>query len=233
MTTSRAFPRLLAVSPGTHLRPRDLRPLIQRLGARGLPAILLREPQLTDDEMKSLHATASDHIPLVIVHAKHPLAYSLSENIHIASPFSRGGAPAGWAAFERLADVRRNVKGVLGVSCHEPSEVAHAIEAGAEYATLSPVWETKKGLSLVGVDRYVHSSATTAEKDDRKPTSYFKSGCPPACLALGGATPERFGDLLAAGGHGIAFMGDLWSAGDDDAVEAKLTEFIQVAAAAI
>ncbi|GAB5361245.1 hypothetical protein AAMO2058_000696900 [Amorphochlora amoebiformis] len=214
-TRTRALPRLLLVSPGTHLRSQDIRPLYKKMGDMGMPAVCLREPHLSDEEMRELYDDLRSHIPTVVIHSKHKSAFDISADVHIASPFSRGGAPMGWAAFERIAELRRRCKGLLGISCHTPSEVKHSIDGGADYVTLSPVWESsKKSFPLVSMDDYVATCEKISDKDG-------------LCLAQAGGTPERLESVLAAGGHGIAIAGDIHSRSEEDALK-RLDEYLEV-----
>lgn len=90
---------------------------------------------------------------------------------------------------------------LIGVSTHGLAEAERAAMAGADYATLSPIFETASkpgygpalGLEMLGeVARQVALPI----------------------LALGGITSERVGACLAAGAAGVAVMGDVMGAGD-------------------
>ncbi len=102
-----------------------------------------------------------------------------------------------------LAAARARLGGgaLIGVSTHGLAEAERAAMAGADYATLSPIFETASkpgygpalGLEMLGeVARQVALPI----------------------LALGGITSERVGACLAAGAAGVAVMGDVMGADD-------------------
>lgn len=96
---------------------------------------------------------------------------------------------------------------LVGISAHGPAEVAAAAEAGADYATLSPIFETasKPGYGpSVGLAGLRVGAAR---------------GIP--VLALGGIMPEAARDCVAAGAAGVAVMGGLMSARDPGAAAGR------------
>ncbi len=87
----------------------------------------------------------------------------------------------------------------FGVSTHSLEGVRAAQAAGADFATFGPVYATgSKGDygEPVGLGQLERAAAAT--------------GLP--LLALGGVTPERAGECIAAGAHGVAAISALWDA---------------------
>jgi thiamine-phosphate pyrophosphorylase len=90
---------------------------------------------------------------------------------------------------------------LIGISAHGLAEAAGAAAGGADYATLSPIFETasKPGygpaLGPAGMSEVARRVALPI-------------------LALGGITGERAGPCLAAGAAGVAVMGGVLAAGD-------------------
>ncbi len=102
------------------------------------------------------------------------------------------------------ADARRLLgpDALLGVSCHSAAEVRRAREAGASFATVSPVYDTpSKRVYGPPVGLAVLRAAAA-------------QGLP--VIALGGVTPARVPEVLAAGAHGVAAI-RAWLEGDDPA----------------
>jgi thiamine-phosphate diphosphorylase len=100
---------------------------------------------------------------------------------------------------------------VLGQSCHDLSELRRAERAGADYATVSPVFASasKPGYGpLLGAGGLAELAAATALP----------------VFALGGVeTPDRVRACIDAGAHGVAVMGLVMRADDPGAaVEAVL-----------
>lgn len=98
---------------------------------------------------------------------------------------------------------------LIGVSCHSREDVERAQAEGADYAYLSPVF------------------APLSKQDARAPLGLegFAAairGLTIPVFALGGATPERLGECLAAGAAGIAGIGlvDLLEAPDANRITA-------------
>jgi thiamine-phosphate pyrophosphorylase len=88
----------------------------------------------------------------------------------------------------------------LGVSTHNPSELARALSAEPDYVALGPVYETKlKAMPFApqGLERVTewktHIGATPL-------------------VAIGGITPERAPGLLQAGADSVAVITDFMSA---------------------
>lgn len=89
---------------------------------------------------------------------------------------------------------------LVGISTHTAAEVEAAAHAGADYATLSPVFETasKPGYGpALGIEGLRAAAG---------------AGLP--VLGLGGITPERTGACLEAGAAGIAVLGGVMRADD-------------------
>jgi thiamine-phosphate pyrophosphorylase len=103
------------------------------------------------------------------------------------------------AARDKLTAIR-----MIGVSAHSPAEARAAEEAGADYITLSPIFETasKPGYGpALGTDALRAVAAAAAIP----------------VLALGGVSPANAGACMAAGAAGIAVMGSVMGAQSPEA----------------
>ncbi len=110
-----------------------------------------------------------------------------------------------------IARVRRRLPGVLlGVSCHTRAELVAAARAGADYAFLSPVFPpaSKRAVRVLGPEGFRREA----------------EGVKLAVYALGGVTPERFQDVVAAGARGAAVLGALFGAQD---LEARARAYLE------
>lgn len=100
----------------------------------------------------------------------------------------------------------------LGISTHDEPELAIALAAEPDYVALGPVWETKlkvmkwapQGLARVGAWKQ-------------------KIGNLPLC-AIGGITPERAPEVLAAGADCVAVITDFFTHSDP---EARVRQWLQ------
>lgn len=94
---------------------------------------------------------------------------------------------------------------VIGVSAHSEEETAVAARAGADYVTLSPVFESasKPGYGpALGLDEVGRIAAVTSIP----------------VLALGGVTAATARQCVAAGAGGVAVMGSVMRANDPASV---------------
>jgi thiamine-phosphate diphosphorylase len=87
----------------------------------------------------------------------------------------------------------------IGYSAHAPDE-ASGVDPATDYVFLGTIYET-------------------ASHPDRPAlgTSVLRRTCAGAAvpvIAIGGVTPDRIGEVIAAGAHGIAVLGGVWNATD-------------------
>jgi len=103
-----------------------------------------------------------------------------------------------------VSDARRLLGpgALVGVSCHSADEVRRARDAGASFASVSPIYDTPSKRAYgppVGLTVLREAAAL---------------GLP--VIALGGITPARVPEVLAAGAGGVAAI-RAWLEGDDPA----------------
>lgn len=104
--------------------------------------------------------------------------------------------------------------GLIGVSAHAPTEAAAQLAAGADYATLSPVFLTasKPGYGpAVGLDALAEAAR-------------LASG---PIVALGGIDAGNIAACIAAGARGIAVMGEVMRAADPEAAVRRLLAMLE------
>ncbi len=94
-------------------------------------------------------------------------------------------------------------------SVHDDAEAERAV--GADAWIVGNVWETAShpGRPARGTD---HLRALAARPDA------------PPVIAIGGVTPERVAEAVAAGAHGVAVLGGVWRA---EAPERALTRYLE------
>jgi thiamine-phosphate pyrophosphorylase len=161
---------------------RDLTPWIRALGDAGLPGLLIREPRRSEASVRALVAVARDHVPTVWLHARSP------HDLH-----TRGAVDG-----MHLPDdpTFTPPDGPWGRSCHSIEAVRIAWAHGASWTFLSPI------------------HPPTSKPDDRRPplglAPFAELDGP--IYALGGMTPARHREAMAAGSEGSAVLGDLFGA---------------------
>lgn len=175
------------------------------LGAAS-PAVLLREKDLAPEERFELGSEIAELVAsagaVLIVASDRALGERLgAQGIHLA-------AHDPWIP---LTD--RDF--LVGRSCHDTEELHRAIQTGASYVTISPVYSSKSkpdyGPAL-GTDvlRSLIAHAPT----------------PVPTFALGGLAPGRVSECLRAGAHGVAVMGAVMGAEDPEEVVRALMDEI-------
>ena len=185
------LPRLLIISNGQQTRAPVLE-VLKDLCAAGAPWLLLREDTLPLGQQRDLAVQLMPHIGQAKI--------SISDDVEFALHIGAHGIHV--VADVDLNDVRAAAPNlIMGVHCHNITEVARAQEAGADYVTLSPIFATasKPGYGpALGLD----TLRQTAQAHSIP------------ILALAGITTETVVGCLNAGAHGVAIMGDIMRADD-------------------
>jgi thiamine-phosphate pyrophosphorylase len=164
----------------------------------------LREKDLPAGERRELLRA------LVVLGHSHGAAVTVHEDIEAAVAAGAAGVhlPGGGdpAAARLLMP-----SGLIGVSAHSPQDAAAQLAAGADYATLSPIFltQSKPGYGpAVGLDALAEAAR-------------LASG---PVVALGGIDGGNIAACLAAGARGIAVMGEIMRAADPEAATRRLLE---------
>jgi thiamine-phosphate diphosphorylase len=173
----------------------------------GVAFVQVREKDLPDDELRALVRRIRDRIPpstLVGVNGRVAIARSEGCGLHLPA-----AAPS--------PDTRKLT--FFGRSAHDLDEVRRAVDEGADYLIVGPVYPTpsKPGHPGRGPDliRQVVSRVG-----------------PIPVFAIGGVEPANVGEVLRAGAWGVAVSGAILSAPDAAAAAAKLTAAVDESACA-
>lgn len=92
----------------------------------------------------------------------------------------------------------------LGISTHDPDELATALAADPDYIALGPIWETK-----LKAMRWAPQGLARITDWKRR------IGALPLC-AIGGITPERAPGVLSAGADSVAVITDFFTHADPE-----------------
>lgn len=188
-----ALPRLLLIADGFVADGEVQRRALDAVEA-GVPWIQLRDHDATPEAfareagrfVEALRAVRPDVVISVNTHAEVAGRFGL----HVGR---RGPSVAEARAL--LPDA------VLSAAVHSTEEAVVAAAAGADAVLFSPVFETtsKPGRPAAGLDALAACCAAVP-------------GTP--VFALGGVTPGRVADCLAAGAHGVAVLSGILHAPD-------------------
>jgi thiamine-phosphate pyrophosphorylase len=193
VTHGRPLPRLHAITDGAVLALDDLGVRAAAIAAAG-PAVALhaRDHAAT---AKALAALATRFVALarppeaaVFVNGRPDIAAAVgAQGVQLGS---RDLAPA---------DARRVFPhGWIGRSVHSVEEARAATGEGADYLVVGPIYPTPTHPGDASGVGLVNACAAL--------------GAP--VIAIGGITPDRVPELIAAGAYGIAAIRALWDAGD-------------------
>ena len=192
--------RLLLVTDRHQTQGRALQTVLQHAVKGGVPAIQLRERDLSTPELLSLAQeirviTTPSAVPL-IMNDRIDLLLALNlDGVHLRA----NSLPVSVA--RRLVGAHR----LVGISTHSVEDVRQANEDGADYVVFGPIFDTPSKRQFgapVGLDVLAAVCSQSAIP----------------VFAIGGMTSARVRDVRRAGAHGVAVIGAILSR--DDSAEA-------------
>ena len=197
--------RLCLVTDRTRTRGRDLAGVVAGCLAAGLPAVQVREKDLPAVELaalcRCLREPTREHGALLIVNDRVDVALAVG-----ADGVQRTNASLSVGDLRVVADKRLRI----GASTHSREEAVGAEAEGADWIVFGPVYDTpsKRGYGapqgLAALERVAAAV--------RIPV-----------IAIGGITPDRVVEVLAAGAHGVAAISAILAA---DSPEAATRRFL-------
>ena len=201
--------RLLLVTDRTQTGGRSLPSLIRQAVSAGLPAVQLRERDLSTGELLPLaqevqSITTSHAVPL-IVNDRVDLVLALNlDGVHLRA----NSLPV--PVVRRLVGSDR----LIGISTHSVEEVQRANHDGADYIIFGPIFDTPSKRSF-GSPLGLGVLADVC-RDSIVPI-----------FAIGGITSERVRDVRRAGVHGVAVIGALLTCADIGAAVCEFNNALQ------
>jgi thiamine-phosphate pyrophosphorylase len=188
------LPGPLLVVTDRHQAARPLPALVGAIAAAGARWIWLRDRDLPEDERASLARALAD------VLAPRGGTLTVGADVALAEAVGAQGVHLRTAGAVAEARARLGAAALIGVSAHGLAEVRAARDAGADYATLSPIFATasKPGYGpALGLAGLAEAAAL---------------GLP--LLALGGIEAGHAAACRRAGAAGLAAMGGVMRAAD-------------------
>lgn len=174
--------------------PRPPADVVEECLAAGLRAVQLREKDLEARDLLALADTLREatqrHGARLIVNDRADVALAAGadgvQRTHVSLPVSalREIAPPGF---------------LVGASVHSEAEAREAAVQGADFIVFGPVYDTASKRRY-GPPQGLGALEAVARAVDRP------------VLAVGGLTPERVADVLAAGAAGVAVIGAIYAA---------------------
>jgi thiamine-phosphate pyrophosphorylase len=174
--------------------PRPPADVVEECLAAGLRAVQLREKDLEARDLLALADTLREatqrHGARLIVNDRADVALAAGadgvQRTHASLPVTalRGITPPGF---------------LVGASVHSEAEAREAAAQGADFIVFGPVYDT------ASKRRYGPPQGLAALEAVARAVSR-------PVLAVGGLTPERVADVLAAGAAGVAVIGAIYAA---------------------
>jgi 8-oxo-dGTP diphosphatase len=183
-----ALPTLYGISNAAQVGTQTFLTRLERALKRGLRLVQLRESALGRAELTALAkrvvAISHEHGAKVLVNADPAVALDArADGIHLTS------------ARLLQSEARRDVA-LVGASCHDARELAHAARIGVDFVVVGPVQETPThpGAPTLGWRRFADLVA----------------GYSLPVFAIGGLGTTDFERAWSAGAHGIAAIRGAW-----------------------
>lgn len=174
---------------------------------------------LRDRDLPAAERRVQAHRLGAVVHAG-GARLSVGGDVELAAEIAADGVHLSAGASIAAARARLGPRALIGVSAHGDADVVAAAGAGADYATLSPIFATasKPGYGpALGIAALARAA---------------RHGLP--LLALGGVTAKRADECLRAGAAGIAVMGEVMRAAErPGAVRGVVQRYAAALAAAV
>jgi thiamine-phosphate pyrophosphorylase len=189
--------KLCLVTDRSGTRGRDLVEVVAACLAAGLPAVQVREKDLSAADLAALcrRILALRPAPFLIV----------NDRVDVAVAVGAGGVQRTHASLS-VADLRavadRRVR--VGASVHALDEARDAAAQGADWIVFGPVYDTPS-------KRRYGAPQGLAELER------VAAAVPIPVIAIGGITPDRVGEVRRAGAHGVAAISAILFADDPGA----------------
>jgi thiamine-phosphate pyrophosphorylase len=200
--------RLLVVTDRHQTRGRPLVPLLQRIVHAGMPAIQLRERDLSARELATLarevQAVTASRRSQLLINDRIDVALALEGvGVHLRS----NSLPVSVA--RQMLGIQR----LLGISVHSVEEAVQGESQGADYIVLGPIYETPSK-QLFGPPLGIH----TIEKACRLVRIPI--------IGIGGVTAARAREMRRAGAFGAAVITAILGATDVESAARELLDAV-------
>ena len=186
--------RLTLVTDRTQTRGRDLVALVAECVAVGLPSVQVREKDLSTAELaalcRRLREPTREQGAYLIVNDRADVALAVG-----ADAVQRTHASLTVAEIRTVVDKRLSI----GASVHSLEDALVAEAEGADWIVFGPVYDTVSKRRYGPPQGLAKLDAVT--RAVRIPV-----------VAIGGITPERVGEVRAAGAHGVAAISAILAA---------------------
>jgi thiamine-phosphate pyrophosphorylase len=225
--------RLCLVTDRTQTRGRDLAAVVEECLGAGLPAVQVREKDLSTAELaalcRRLREPTRAHGALLIVNDRTDVALAAG-----ADGVQRTHASLSVAEIRAVADGRFDCRedgkaGVdrgrpapggsrlrIGASVHSYQDAVSAEDEGADWIVFGPVYDTA-------------SKRQYGPPQGLTKLEQVANAVRIPLIAIGGITPERVADVRAAGAHGVAAISAILAADSPATATRRFLEALESA----
>lgn len=196
--------RLYLITDRRLSRGRSEIEVVKRALSGGVDMVQYREKHLPDDEFRQ---TATE---LLKVTRRKDIALIINDRVEIAAEIDADGVHVGQEDLD--CEKAREMLGgdkIIGVSASNVEQATKAIEAGADYLGLGPIYQTD-----------------TKEIDYPRGINLIKevrAQSPIPIFVIGGINPQNVGAVLSAGASGVAVISAIVSA---DQIASTCRQFV-------
>lgn len=203
--------RLVLVTDRSLAPGGDLPAVVRATLRGGADCVHLRERGLPDAQLLALAQALRAET------ARAGARFVVNHRVDLAVAADADGVHLGWRSMGP-AEARRAAGGAMsvGVSCHSAVEARAAVDDGADYIFLGPVFETpsKEGLAdPLGLNAFGKICAVV----------------PLPVVGIGGIDAGRAAQVVRAGACGVAVIRDIMAAEDPEAAAKALIEGVKAA----
>jgi thiamine-phosphate pyrophosphorylase len=196
LTVRSTIPRIHAVTSADVLTSPQFGSTLESLAGSVDLAIHIRNPEMTAREFaRYVHKVQNLSIPVIVNERVDVAASTGAEGVHL---------PADGISAQ---DAHQLVGPAwVGCSTHSVGEARRALDDGADYVFLGPIWETETHPGQPGLGPAVIEQVVMGR-----------------VIAIGGVTASRAGDCATAGAYGVATISALWSSPDPSRVVKQMS----------
>jgi 8-oxo-dGTP diphosphatase len=183
-----SLPPVYAVTNAGELGSREFLARLDRALVQGLKLVQLREKEMPEAELLRFTGEVVRRV------REHGARVLLNGDVELAQRVGADGVHLNSTRLMRLRE--RPAMALVGASCHDAAEIAHARDLGVDLAVLGPVHPTPThpGAPGIGWDGF----------------AALARDCTFPVYAIGGITPSNLEAAWRCGAHGISMMRGSW-----------------------
>lgn len=201
---SKNLPPLYLITEGASLSTQDLISILEKSVEGGLQMIQIRRKHLTSEELEGELEQ--------LLFQRSGLLWILNRHVELVKKYKLDGVHLGESP-QQVLEARKYLgeEFIIGYSAHEENEADLALQSGADYVSLSPIFSP--------ISKFSPSQPWGIER--LQAACKQVQGC---IYALGGVNSTRVPELRGTGVHGLAVLGAIQSSENPKRITRELLE---------